>query len=114
MTSEFDQELIDTAAEHLTTFGETVTYYPKAGGSRSITAVVSRQPPGSLDGAPHGHAPRLSVHVKNDATAGISSAEIDTGGDELNLAVRIGEAAENRRITKILNMDHGMLELELR
>lgn len=114
MANEFDQELIDTAPDFLTTFGETVTYYPKAGGSRQITAIVSRERPAELEGAPHGRAPRLSVSVANDSTTGISSDEIDTGGDEINLSVRIGETAQRRRITKILSQDAGMMKLELR
>ena len=114
MTSEFDQALIDTAAEFTDTFAESVTYYPKAGGSRAISAVVTRQQPAEVDGAPHGHAPKLSVHVINDATTGISSAELDTGGDEINVAVRTGDTATRRRITKIISIDAGMMELELR
>ena len=114
MTSEFDQALIDTAAEFADTFGESVTYYPKAGGSRAITAVVTREQPAQVDGAPYGHTPKLSVQVINSATTGISSAEINTGGDEICIAVRAGETAERRRITKIVSMDHGMMELELR
>lgn len=114
MTSEFDQELIDSAADMVDTCGESVTYYPKAGGSRAITAIVNRGQPGSLDGAPHGVSPRLIIYVANDSTTGISSDEIDIGGDELKVAVRIGETAQNRRITKIATMDAGMMELELR
>lgn len=106
--------MIDTAPEFLSTFGETVTYYPKAGGSREITAVVTRGQPAELDGAPHGHADRLTIQVANDATTGISSDEVDTGGDEVKLARRIGETAANKRITKLISQDAGMMELELR
>ena len=114
MTNEFDQALIDTRADFLDTFGETITYYPKAGGSREITGIVTRLQAAELDGAPYGHSPKITIHVANDATIGISSAEIDTGGDEIKCSIRIGETAANRRITKILNMDPGMMELELR
>ena len=114
MTSKFDQELIDSAAHLVDTCGESVTYYPKAGGSRAITAIVNRGQPGGLDGPPHGAAPRLIICVENDSTSGISSDEIDTGGDEVKVAVRIGETAQKRRITKIVTMDAGMMELELR
>ena len=114
MANEFDQELIDTAPEFLETFGETVTYYPKAGGSREITAVVTRGQPTELDGAPHGHAPRLTIAVANDATTGISSSKVDTGGDEVKLSRRISETAANKRVTKILSQDTGMMKLELR
>ncbi len=114
MSNEFDQELIDTASEFLTVMGEAVTYYPIGGGSREITAIVNRHGPAGLEGAPHGSAPELSINVANDATTGISSDEVDTMKDEVNVAVRIGETAQRRLITEILSQDAGMMELELR
>lgn len=114
MTNDFDQELIDSAADMVDTCGESVTYYPKGGGSRAITAIINRGQPGDLDGPPQGVAPRLIIHVANDSSTGISSNEIDTGGDEVKVAVRIGETVQSRRITKIVTMDAGMMELELR
>lgn len=116
MPSEFDQELIDTAAEFLTAFGEAEkgTYYPYVGGSREITAIVNRPGPAGLEGAPHGSSPKLSIVVANNATTGISSDEVNEMKDEYKVAVRIGEAAQRKLITKILAQDAGMMELELR
>jgi len=114
MANEFDQALIDSTDDFLTTFGESVTYWPNGGGSREITAVVSRDRPDDLDGAPHGQAPRLTITVANDDTKGISSSEVDTGGDKVALQVKIGESTQQRRITKILSQDAGMMKLELR
>lgn len=114
MANEFDQVLIDTAADYLAVFGETVTYWPAGGGSRSITAVVNHERPEGLDGAPHGSAPLLAIEVANDSTSGISSNEVDTGGDKVELAVRIGETAQKRLIKKIISQDAGMMRLELR
>ena len=113
MANEFDQELIDTAPEFLSAFGETVTYYPAAGGSREITVVVSRQGPAELEGAPHGASPKLTVEVANDATTGISSNEVNKMKDQVKVAVRIGQTAEKRLVTEIISQDAGMMKLEL-
>ena len=114
MANEFDQMLIDTRADYLVVFGETVTYKPRAGGSRSISAVVSREPPEGLHGAPHGSSSVTTIEVANDSTTGINSNEVDIGGDNVNLAVRIGESVQDRPIKKIISQDAGMMRLELR
>ena len=114
MATELDQMLIDTTADLLEVFGETVTYKPRASGSRSITAIVSRERPEGLDGAPHGSAPLLTIEVANDSTTGISSDKVDTGGDIVEMAVRIGETAQDRPIKEIISQDAGMMRLELR
>ena len=110
----FDDQTETDASVFLDTFGETVTYYPSGGGTRSIDAVVSRDPIGRLDGAPHGKTQHIVVSVANDSSIGISSSEIDTGKDKIELVYRIGETAQQRVITKIVSIDHGMMHLELR
>jgi len=83
--------------------------------TRAITAIVERNNYiAKLSGAPYGTSPVLEVTVVNDSDDGISSDEIDTGRDIIELAVRLGETAQRRRITKILWMDEGMLGLEVR
>jgi len=81
---------------------------------RQITALVSRQPVDDLGDAPVGTAPRLTVNVRNNSTYGISSSEIDLGSDKVSVPVRIGEAAQERKLTKVISQDAGMLVLELR
>lgn len=113
--SEFDDELIATRTAHLSGPGESVKYKPIAGGDpRTITAVVTRDGTEELTGAGYGHSPLTTIFVANDNATGISSDEIDTGGDLVELVIRIGESVEDRRITKIIQQDAGMLELELR
>lgn len=99
------------------TFAEPVTYYPHVdyGGtatSRSINAVVIRQQIVALD-ADGGETvvPAYEVHVANDSTVGISSTEINTGGDQIALPVREGKAAERRSIIHVASQDHGALVL---
>ena len=81
---------------------------------RQITALVNRQPVDDLGDAPVGTAPRLIVNIRNDATYGISSSEIDLGRDKVLVPVRLGEAAQKRKLSKILSQDAGMMVVELR
>jgi len=81
---------------------------------RQITALVNRQPVDDLGDAPVGTAPRLTVNVRNNATYGISSSEIDLGRDKVLVPVRLGEAAQKRKLSKILSQDAGMMVVELR
>jgi hypothetical protein len=56
----------------------------------------------------------MQVRVANQATTGISSSEIDLGGDELAIPIRVGESPERRSILRILEHDEGMMLLECR
>jgi hypothetical protein len=113
MTNTFDEELVATTAEYLSTFGETVTYYPAAGGTREITVIVERDGPAKLDDAPHGVSDKLIIQVANDATTGISSDEVNTMKDIVKVAVRIGDTAQDKLVTEIISQDAGMMRLEL-
>lgn len=78
----------------LTVCGESVTYKPSGGSDRAISAIIVRNPPEQVDN-PGGRtrANKLSIRVKNNATDGIASTEIDTGGDRINVAPRYGGTA---------------------
>jgi hypothetical protein len=101
-------------------FAESVTYHPhRFYGSalrspRAIKAVVIREQVDNFAEDVVTVLPRFEVHVANDATNGISSTEIDTGGDQLEFPARDGKAAERRAILKITTQDNGMLVLECR
>ena len=113
--NDFDDYLDDSASEFLTAFGVNIKYLPKGGGERQILAIVDIGQPNDLDGAPHGNAPLLTISVANDSTTGISSSEVDTGGDKVELALRLGDTVQQRRITEILeDQDVGMMRLEIR
>lgn len=102
-------------------FGESVTYYPRAypgqtvRASRLISAVVFREQLQAV-GQDGGETvlPMFEVHVINNSTTGISSDELDIGGDRIGFPPRDGETAEKRRITRVITQDHGMLILECR
>lgn len=101
-------------------FAETVTYYPHryygdaARAARSILAVVERLAITVLTQDGDVVAPVWNIHVANDATYGITSEELDTGGDQIEFPPRDGETAERKTITQLLTQDHGMLVLECR
>lgn len=99
-------------------FAETVTYVPYnfAGrtvrAEREIKAVVIRQQLQIFSEDGNTVVPQFEVHVANDETVGISSEEIDLGGDAIKLAPRDGKAVETRSVTHLLQQDHGMLVLQ--
>ena len=95
-------------------FGETVSYTPAGGEAREITAAVRRQPPGPVEGMPAGRGPQLTIAVANDATTGISSSELDTGGDTVTVAVRVGQTPKVRAIVGIVSHNAAQMVLELR
>ena len=82
--------------------------------SREIKAVIDRNP--SLTQAETGRDMTgvFSIWVSNSATDGISSDEIDTGGDQLLIAKRIGQTPELVQINNIRWQDEGMMLLECR
>ena len=109
MASIFDG--IDTAAAVvlLATFAETVTYYPQGGGTRVIEAVVERD---AVEEIPGGHTSRAMMLITNDDTLGITSAELDRGGDRIGYPVNIGEDAKIRPIKQMPSQTAGMIIVE--
>lgn len=101
-------------------FSETVTYYPHRyfgdalRSPRSIKAVVIREEVTTLTENGEVTSPLFQVHVANDDTIGISSVELDTGGDQISFGIRDGEASTRRTIVRLLTQDSGMLVLECR
>lgn len=91
-------------------FAEVITYMPKAGDVRSINAVVIRDALEDRDGIVK---PVWQIHVANDNTRGISSVELNIGGDQVQLPPRDGETATTKTITHVIIQDHGMLVLQV-
>ena len=79
---------------------EVVTYISQSGGKRRIKAVVTRKED-------------VRVLVKNSVEKGISSLEIDTGTDRLEIASRINKAPDSFRIEEIINEDAGFILLKI-
>ena len=100
-------------------FAETVTYYPHRFHTdavrepRSIKAVVIRNQV-SVFNPDEQILTEFEVRVANDATTGITSAELDTGGDQILLAPRVGETARKVSVQYMTEHDEGMLVLTCR
>ncbi len=95
-------------------FAEQVTYTKRNGQSRTISAIIDRDPVSVATGGTF--MAKMLVHVPNSA-AGIQSSEVNVGGDTLTVAYRIGGAAQAFQIhwpKSGPTHDHGMLTLELR
>lgn len=89
--------------------GEPVVYVPRDGAERPITlAIVDRSPPERT--GPNGMvAYKIELTVPNDLASGITSAELDTGGDQVRLALENGGDIQLRRITNRIQDSGGML-----
>lgn len=98
----------------LTAFGETVTYHPRKGSPRSMSAVVVRELPQGMPFDPRAVRHVYEVHVANDATTGIDVTALDTGGDTFTVKQRLGGDDVKVAVMRLLQHDDGMLALEVR
>jgi len=112
------QDLIATDAVALTSIGdfdEAVIYTKPDGSTRAIRGWVNRTPPEQYQGQA---MPLAEVLVANSSTKGISSAEIDFGGDTIAVALDLGKPAQAYSVHKPRDgqnwQDAGMLRLLLR
>lgn len=92
--------------------GETVTFRPYGGTPRSISAIIDRNPPSAF--GEMGNTPVMIVTVANSDTIGISSSELNTGRDQIDIAERYGATATTRTVVSIVRHDAGMLTVEVR
>jgi len=104
MSDVFDDTLAAAAGSFFLLPGhETVTYFPASGSARRIIAVITRSEPGRM--------PVINALVMNSSSEGIASDEVDTGGDKIECAKRVGEKPGLLRITEVLNQDAGLILL---
>jgi hypothetical protein len=98
-------------------FAESVIYYSHRFGTaatpRTISAVVTRNQVATFN-PDEQIVPEFEVRVANNSTTGISSEELNTGGDMIKLAVRIGETPTKRSVQLLVEHDDGMLVLTCR
>ncbi len=78
------------SAPYFTLYGETVVYTKASGATRSITAVVDRQPRSNLPLAADVVRPRFVVYVRNSVTLGILQTELERSTDTLTFAGDLG------------------------
>ena len=96
----------------LDNFGESITYLPFSGGARSIIAIIEREPPAILDAAGNAVLPTATIRVYNSCRSGISSKELDTGKDEIEMILKVGDALPKRMsIMQMTSQDSGVTSL---
>lgn len=131
MPTRFSQHFAKKAAPSLVLqFGEPLVYHPAptvptppsgqalvvdasgtSGGtglSRSINGIVIRDRVRILAEAGDVPANQFIVRVLNDSTSGISSEEINDGGDEIEIPLSVGESAKRLQIVRVLNDNAGL------
>jgi hypothetical protein len=92
-------------------FGESIVYTPLNGTPVTIGAVVVRDPPQTIPTPGMNMVPKMAVSIRNHATLGRPS--IDTGGDTITVAYRIGQTVKAYRVNRIIQQDAAMWELEV-
>jgi hypothetical protein len=98
----------------LSEFGESIVYLPRGGGRRSITAIVERNPPAVFDASGNAVMPTATIRVYNSCRSGISSREVDTGKDEVEMVLRVGETIPKRfSLMTLLSQDAGVTHLAI-
>lgn len=100
-------------------FGEVVTYCPRNGRARAITAIVDRNPVEAVDesgaASPSPYSVVKVLEDCEDATyGGIDPAELDSGVDKLSYEARKGRKPELRTIRKPIEQGEGVMWLEVR
>ena len=95
-------------------FAEPVVYYKKTGKARAIFMVVVRDALAILPEDGDTVTPVFELHGANDIVKGISSEELNLGGDMLAFAVSVVQAVERREIIRLLGHDEGMIHLQCR
>lgn len=93
-------------------FGESVVYRKRDNTSRTINAVVIRQVAELISDEENRSLTVFEVHVVNDSTTGITTTEINLGGDTIDIAERVGKTARPRSIIQIQDQDEGMIVLQ--
>jgi len=90
---------------------QTVYYLPKSGGSRSINAIVTYLGPQTMDGLRGGSRPHFDISVRNSSVYGISSRELNTGGDKIQIPMRMGRSVRTVRLVNLIAQDRAMLRI---
>jgi hypothetical protein len=108
----------DVSAIFLNTedFAEAIVYYFAVGGSRSINAIVDRNPPAIYDAAGTVVMPSFIVTIDNDCTTGVTRGEMNTGGDEIELLAEYGDV-QRTRLTVMMEVGRdfgGTIQLALK
>lgn len=94
-------------------FSETITYRPRGGGTRSITAMITRIDRTQWQGIDNASIPSATITVRNSASEGISSTEINAGGDRIDYQVRDGVTATTHTLMRITDTNGSVVTFEV-
>lgn len=106
VASDFQTNIEGNAKDWIEDFDyKIVNYLPSGGGSRSIKALVDYEGQDA--------SPIFIVTVENDSTTGISSSELNRGGDKIQFTDPITGSSISRRIVIILDQDPAIIVLRM-
>jgi len=95
-------------------FGESIVYLPRAGGRRTITAIVERSPPAIFDASGNAVLPTATIRMHNSCRSGIASREVDIGSDQIEMVLKNGETIPRTfSLMTLVSQDSGVTQLAL-
>ena len=90
-----------------------IDYLPAGGTARRIKAIIDRMGAVESENIRGGEREAYEITVKNSTTAGVSSAQVDTGGDKVKLSPREGMRPVKASIVDVLDHDAAMMRLKV-
>ena len=98
----------------LAEYGEPVVYYFAGGGSRSIHAIIERNPPAIFDQAGNPMQIDLIVRVRRHSNKGVLSNEVSRGIDTVQLLRRVDDSVVTTyTVVRKVGEDAGVVTLAL-
>lgn len=98
----------------LAEFGEPVVYFFAGGGSRSVSAILERNPPAIFDQAGNPMQIEIVMRVRRHAVKGVLSNEVNRGLDSVEILRRVDDSAATRyTVVRKLAEDSGVITLAL-
>lgn len=98
----------------LAEFGEPVVYFFAGGGSRSVAAILERNPPAIFDQAGNPMQIEIVMRVRRHAIKGVLSNEVNRGLDSVEILRRVDDSAATRyTVVRKLAEDSGVITLAL-
>lgn len=112
MTDFDDEYAAGPALDLLSMYGETITFAPRSGSPRTLTAIVNRNPLQGLSSVQDMPSVKVLIRVLDDSAnatyGGIAASAVDLGGDRIRLAVRSGGTAEYLALKEFVSDNGGM------
>lgn len=108
-------DILETDAAAFSELGEeTITYRKASGTTRSIGAIIDREPNEMPAGGQIGLIAGPEISVENSLTTGVTPGELDVGSDQFLLAAKKGGTATYFRVAMVLSQDAGRMRIKLK